>query len=80
MGKWKPKLDHISYSLPPSLPLHLSLPLLSFSTCREMLVYKEGDQIYHSKMLTFYRKEPFDLEASYASPEHLPFPYTDIGK
>ena len=47
---------------------------------REMLVYKEGDAIYHSKMLTFYRKEPFDLEASYSSPKELPCPYTDIGE
>lgn len=46
---------------------------------REMLVYKEGDPIYHSKMLTFYRREPFDLEASYSSPKNLPFPSADIG-
>ena len=47
--------------------------------CSEMLVYKEGDPIYHSKMLTFYRKELFELEASYASPNGLPYPCKDIG-
>lgn len=46
---------------------------------REMLVYKEGDPIYHSKMLTFYRREPFDLEAIYAPSKELPFPQTHIG-
>ena len=44
-----------------------------------MLVYKEGDPIYHSKMLTFYRKEPFELEASYAQPKHIPYPIAHIG-
>ena len=36
---------------------------------REMVIYKENDPIYHSKMLTFYRKEPFGLEARY---HHMP--------
>jgi len=32
-----------------------------------------------SKMLTFYRKEPFNLSAAYSSPKDIPFPNTDIG-
>ena len=34
---------------------------------REMVVFNQGDVIYHSKMLSFYRKENFDLEAVYAN-------------
>lgn len=37
-----------------------------------MEIFKEGDPIYHSKMLTFYRKEPFSLEARYLHPNRLP--------
>ncbi|GFN85022.1 heat shock protein 105 kda, partial [Plakobranchus ocellatus] len=32
-----------------------------------------------SKMLTFYRKEPFSLTASYTSAKDIPYPETDIG-
>lgn len=32
-----------------------------------------------SKMLTFYRKEPFSLSASYTSAKDIPYPETDIG-
>ena len=45
----------------------------------EMVVFKEGDQIYHSKILSFYRKKPFDLMATYRDPSHLPYPSPDIG-
>lgn len=40
---------------------------------RDMMVYKEGDLIFHSKMLTFYRKEPFQLMASYFRPEEVSY-------
>ncbi|XP_005102694.1 heat shock 70 kDa protein 4 [Aplysia californica] len=33
-----------------------------------------------SKMLTFYRKEPFTLSASYSNASDIPFPSTDIGE
>ena len=33
-----------------------------------------------SKMLTFYRKDPFVLSASYSNPEDIPYPSTDIGE
>ena len=44
-----------------------------------MVVFKEGDSIYHSKVLSFYRKKPFDLVASYQLPSLLPTPSADIG-
>lgn len=37
-----------------------------------MIVFKEGDHIGVSKMLTFYRKDPFYLQAEYA--DHLAVP------
>ena len=46
---------------------------------REMVVFNQGDPIYHSKMLSFFRKENFDLEAVYANP--MPFMHVpQIGK
>ena len=39
-----------------------------------MIVFKEGDSIYHSKVLSFYRKKPFDLVATYQFPSLLPCP------
>ena len=55
-------------SLPPSLLL-----------LREMVVFKEGDQIYHSKILSFYRKSSFELRASYQLPSLLPYPSPHVG-
>ena len=44
-----------------------------------MVVFNRGDPIYHSKMLSFYRKENFALEAVYANP--IPFMHVpQIGK
>ena len=40
-----------------------------------MIVFKAGDPIFHSKILSFYRKENFELEAMYANPTpfmHVP--------
>ena len=46
---------------------------------REMVVFKQGDPIYHSKVLSFFRKEGFNLEAVYANP--VPFIHVpQIGK
>lgn len=47
---------------------------------RDMTVFKEGDQLYHSKMLRYYRKEPFRLDASYLHPDQIPYPNPFIGK
>lgn len=32
-----------------------------------------------SKVITFHKKEPFDLEAFYSSPQELPYPDHRIG-
>ena len=47
---------------------------------REMVVFKEGDAIYHSKVLSFFRKEHFKLEACYANLRGMPYPNPLIGK
>ncbi len=44
-----------------------------------MLVFKPGDLIYHSKVLTFYRKENFALHAEYAEPANIPVSDPKIG-
>ncbi|THH12785.1 hypothetical protein EW146_g7370 [Bondarzewia mesenterica] len=38
----------------------------------ELIVFPHGNGLPSTKVLTFYRKEPFDLEAVYAEPEKLP--------
>ena len=44
-----------------------------------MVVFKEGETIYHSKYLSFYRKKPFDLVARYQFPKQIPYPDPLIG-
>lgn len=44
-----------------------------------MVVFKEGDAIYHSKILTFFRKKSFEVVASYQFPSQVPFPSPHIG-
>ncbi|KAG6918066.1 hypothetical protein DXG01_016723 [Tephrocybe rancida] len=39
---------------------------------KELLVYPKGNPIPSTKVLTFYRKDTFDLEAVYAEPELIP--------
>ncbi|KAG9316884.1 heat shock protein 70 family [Chiua virens] len=38
----------------------------------ELVVFPRGNAIPSTKILTFYRKGPFDIEASYAEPQGLP--------
>ena len=38
----------------------------------ELVVFSKGNPIPSTKVLSFYRKEPFDLEASYVDPSVLP--------
>ena len=38
----------------------------------ELVVFARGNAIPSTKVLTFHRKEPFELHASYAEPESLP--------
>lgn len=37
-----------------------------------LTVFNRGNTVPSTKILTFYRKQPFDLEARYAQPEQLP--------
>lgn len=37
-----------------------------------LTVFNKGNVLPSTKILTFYRKQPFDLEARYANPEELP--------
>ena len=37
-----------------------------------LTVFNKNNIMPSTKILTFYRKQPFDLEARYADPEHLP--------
>ncbi|KAI9715825.1 MAG: adenyl-nucleotide exchange factor sse1 [Chrysothrix sp. TS-e1954] len=37
-----------------------------------LTVFNKGNVMPSTKILTFYRKQPFDLEAKYAKPEQLP--------
>ncbi|KAJ7049452.1 heat shock protein 70 family [Mycena amicta] len=38
----------------------------------ELTVFQQGDKLPSTKVLTFYRREPFDIEAVYADPAGLP--------
>ena len=38
----------------------------------ELVVFPKGNSLPSTKVLTFYRKEPFDLQAAYSEPEKLP--------
>ncbi|KZT63729.1 heat shock protein 70 [Daedalea quercina L-15889] len=38
----------------------------------ELLVFPKGNSVPSTKALTFYRKQPFDIEATYADPAALP--------
>ncbi|KAF9432725.1 adenyl-nucleotide exchange factor sse1 [Entomortierella beljakovae] len=38
----------------------------------ELVVFNKNNSIPSTKILTFYRSEPFDLEAQYAEPENIP--------
>ncbi|XP_028276883.1 heat shock 70 kDa protein 4a isoform X2 [Parambassis ranga] len=43
-------------------------------------VFPKNHAAPFSKVLTFYRKEPFTLEAYYNNPKELPYPKASIGK
>ncbi|KAF9559062.1 adenyl-nucleotide exchange factor sse1 [Mortierella alpina] len=38
----------------------------------ELVVFNKNNSIPSTKILTFYRSQPFDLEAQYAEPENIP--------
>uniref|UniRef100_A0AAR2JJF8 Heat shock protein 4 like n=1 Tax=Pygocentrus nattereri TaxID=42514 RepID=A0AAR2JJF8_PYGNA len=46
----------------------------------ECEVYTKNHAAPFSKVITFHKKEPFDLEAFYSSPQDLPYPDSRIGR
>uniref|UniRef100_A0A8B9H5V9 Heat shock protein 4 like n=1 Tax=Astyanax mexicanus TaxID=7994 RepID=A0A8B9H5V9_ASTMX len=46
----------------------------------ECEVYSKNHAAPFSKVITFHKKEPFDLEAFYSSPSDLPYPDCRIGR
>ena len=56
---------------------HVYLYLFAFSRIE---VFPQFHPIPSSKMLTFYRKEPFTLSAVYTKPALIPFPKPEIGQ
>ena len=65
-----------------STPAWPSIDLLNLVPCcsREMEVFAVNHAFPFSKMLTFYRKEPFTLEASYGKNVKLPLEDGFVGK
>lgn len=51
-----------------------------FIGCSDCEVFTKNHAAPFSKVLTFYRKEPFSLEAYYSCPNELPYPDPTIGK
>lgn len=48
--------------------------------CRECEVFSKNHAAPFSKVITFHKKEPFDLEAYYTHPHEVPYPDSRIGK
>lgn len=46
----------------------------------ECEVYSKNHSAPFSKVITFHKKEPFDLEAFYSCPQELPYPDVRIGR
>lgn len=59
------------------LLLFILFVLFAFSRIE---VFPQFHAIPSSKMLTFYRKEPFTLSAVYTKPALVPFPTPEIGQ
>lgn len=53
--------------------------LCCFFGHRECEVFSKNHAAPFSKVITFHKKEPFDLEAFYSSPQELPYPDHKIG-
>lgn len=55
-----------------SYPIKITWAPTSEEPETEIIVFDRGNTIPSTKVLTFYRKEPFDLEAHYADPSAIP--------
>lgn len=52
---------------------------LLYLSSRECEVFSKMHAAPFSKVITFHKKEPFDLEALYSNPAELPYPDHRIG-
>lgn len=57
----------------------MSVTVCLSSVCSDCEVFPKNHAAPFSKVLTFYRKEPFSLEAYYNTPKELPYPDPTIG-
>jgi heat shock protein len=48
--------------------------------CRECEVFSKNHPAPFSKVITFHKKEPFELEAFYTNLHEVPYPDPRIGK
>lgn len=55
------------------------MTFFSVFPCSDCEVFPKNHPAPFSKVLTFYRKEPFSLEAYYNNPKELPYPDPTIG-
>ncbi|CAO1630547.1 unnamed protein product [Sympodiomycopsis kandeliae] len=55
-----------------SYPIKITWEKADVDEETELLVFQPNNPVPSTKILTFYRKEPFTLEAHYANPEQLP--------
>lgn len=62
---------------PCNCPTYLFVTVLSFHSDCE--VYSKNHAAPFSKVITFHKKEHFDLQAFYSTSQDLPFPDTAIG-
>uniref|UniRef100_A0A4W3K6X8 Heat shock 70 kDa protein 4L n=1 Tax=Callorhinchus milii TaxID=7868 RepID=A0A4W3K6X8_CALMI len=61
-------------------PITLKWKSTSEEGLGECEVFNKNHAAPFSKVITFYKKEPFDLEAYYSSPQELPYPDSRIGR
>uniref|UniRef100_A0AAY4EEA4 Uncharacterized protein n=1 Tax=Denticeps clupeoides TaxID=299321 RepID=A0AAY4EEA4_9TELE len=79
---WSPAFKVREFSITDVVPYSISLKWSSaaeegVSDCE---VFPKNHAVPFSKVLTFYRKEPFSLEAYYNCPDELPYPDPTIGQ
>uniref|UniRef100_A0A8D3E974 Heat shock protein 4b n=1 Tax=Scophthalmus maximus TaxID=52904 RepID=A0A8D3E974_SCOMX len=61
-------------------PTFVGKKLYYFVCCSDCEVFPKSHAAPFSKVLTFYRREPFSLEAYYNCPNELPYPDPTIGQ
>uniref|UniRef100_A0AAY4A1S1 Uncharacterized protein n=1 Tax=Denticeps clupeoides TaxID=299321 RepID=A0AAY4A1S1_9TELE len=68
------------FSITDVVPFPITLRWNAFLSHRECEVFSKNHAAPFSKVITFHKKEPFDLEAFYNLPQELPFPDNRIGR